>query len=249
MEQEQPLSKEKSLVIPLSGDAEGTAARTSSPLALEAKLSNNDHCEPAPAINPSNSFEKAPRRKPEKPKRNFNNTLATRAYGCKYCDAKFETSQALGGHQKAHRRQHAAERQAQAMNRMANAFSQVNPNFNSDYFGTQPIPISGQPVAYGPLTWSAPAAVMGPAYWGMLKLTTTTNPQTLAWHRPAIGNQLNGMVCQPMNYNGDPDPNFGRRVSPQSTGPTPPLANVVANGSSLSTQGLETEGLDLSLRL
>lgn len=248
MEQVQPLSKEKSPEALLSGDAKGKAAPISNPLVLQTKLSNDDHRRSAPVINLSNPLEKAPRKKSEKPKRNFNNTIATRAYGCKYCDAEFDTVQSLGGHQKAHRHEHAAKKRAQEMDRIASAFSQVNPDFDPYYFVLQAIPVPGHPVAYGPLTWGAPADVIAPAYGGMLKPITITNTQAMAWLGPAMANQLNEMVYQPMNINGDP--NFGTRVSPQSTGPGPPLGDVLANGSSLSsTQGLENEGLDLSLRL
>ncbi|XP_030445522.2 uncharacterized protein LOC115668163 [Syzygium oleosum] len=248
MEQVQPLSKEKSPVtLLLPGDAEEKAPQISGPLVLEAKQSNDDHRGSAPVIDPLKSLEIAPREKPETPKRDSNNTLATRAYSCKYCTAKFGTFQSLGGHQKAHKREHAARKRAAEKERMANDLSQVNPNFSPCYFGMQAIPIPRHPGAFRPRTWPAPTDVYGPIYGGPQRPTTLTSPQASAWHRPAVANRLNGMVYQLTNCNGGP--NFHTTVSPRSTGPKPPPANVLANGDSLSTQGLENEGLDLSLRL
>lgn len=83
------------------------------------------------------------------------------------------------------------------MNRIANVFSQVNPNFNQYYFGMQALPVSGHPVAYGPRTWPALVDVVGPIHSRMLKPTTATaNPRASAWHRTAMVSQLNGMVYQ-----------------------------------------------------
>ncbi|XP_010038856.1 zinc finger protein 8-like [Eucalyptus grandis] len=251
MEQVQTPSGEKFLVTLLSGDAEGMAERISGPSVLEVKLSSDDHHGSAPAINLLNSLENILRNKPDRPKRNFNNSLATRAYGCKYCKAKFDTLQSLGGHQNAHRRQRAAERQAKERTWNTYAFSQANPYFDPSCFGVQAIPVPGHPMACRPRArpraFPAPTNVVEPTYGWTLKRTMIMNPQASAWPRPAMANQLNGMAYRPMNYNGDP--HFCTKVPPQSTGPRPPFANVFANGSSSGTQGLENGGLDLSLRL
>ncbi|XP_030446256.2 zinc finger protein GIS3-like [Syzygium oleosum] len=247
MEQAKPLSKGKSLATRLSGDAGGKAARISSPFILEAKLYNDDHCGSTSLINLLNSFEKDPQKKPEPLKRNFDNTLATRSYCCKHCKARFNTLQSLGGHQNAHKRERAAKKRARVMNRIVNAFSQVTLKSKPNCSGMQANPVPRHPTACGPRARPSSADVVGPTHRGPPEPITMTNPRASVSHRLAMVNQLNGTVYEPRN-NGDP--NFCTGVFPQSTGPRPPpLANVVANGSSFSTQGLENEGLDLTLRL
>ncbi|KAI3421591.1 uncharacterized protein J3R85_012097 [Psidium guajava] len=244
MEQAQPLSKGKSPGTLLSGDAGREAARISNLSILEAKLSNGDHRGPATPINLLNSLEKAPRKKPSK--RNFDNTLAAQDYGCKYCEAKFSTLQSLGGHQNSHKHERAAKKRARVMTRTTNAFSRMNLKSNTNWSGMQAKPVPGQPIAYGPRTRPSPADVVRPAHKGTPKPGTKTNPRALASHRPAMANPLNGILYQPVNHG---DANFGTRVSPQTTGPRPLLANVLASGSSFSAQEIENEGLDLTLRL
>ncbi|KAL3715662.1 hypothetical protein ACJRO7_007403 [Eucalyptus globulus] len=125
------------------------------------------------------------------------------------------------------------------------------PTLTQDYFGMQAIPVPGQPVAYGPLTWPAPADVVAPAYGWTPEPMTIRSPQASAWHQPAIADWLNEMCPSVPSYDtpGVPTSNFPATVSPQSIGPRPPFANVLAYGNSFTTQGLENEGLDLSLRL
>ncbi|KAF8007092.1 hypothetical protein BT93_K1175 [Corymbia citriodora subsp. variegata] len=273
----QPLSKENSPVTLLPGVAKEKAVRSSGPSVLEAKLSSEDPRGSAPPTNPSDSPNIAPRKKPEAPKRNSNDASPTRSYRCKYCKAKFGTWQSLGGHQKAHRREHAAKKREREKNRFATAPTQVpiprNPNafapcawpapaavfrpvlggtpkpttVAGPNFGKQAIPVSGQPIAYGPRARPAPTGVVKPTYGWTPKPTGIMNPQASAGHRPAMVNQPNGMVYRLMNHNGDS--NVPAMVSPRSTGPKPPPADVLASGSSSGTPELENEGLDLSLRL
>lgn len=244
MEQAQPLSKGKSPGTLLSGDVGRKATRASNLSILEAKLSNVDHRGSAPPINLLNALKKAPRKKLSK--RNFNYAPATWDYGCKYCEAKFSTLQSLGGHQNAHKHERAAKKRGRVMTRFANALSRVNLKSNTNCSGMQANPVPGHPIASGPRTRPSPADVVGPAHKGTPKPVTKTNPRALASHRPAMANQLNGILYQPMNHG---EANFGTRVSPQTSGPRSPLANVLANGSTFSAQEIENEGLDLTLRL
>ncbi|KAL3715663.1 hypothetical protein ACJRO7_007404 [Eucalyptus globulus] len=114
---------------------------------------------------------------------------------------------------------------------------------NPNYFGMQVIPASGHPIAYRPHAWPAPAGVVKPTNGWMPKPTTIVTPQASVGYRPAMVEQPIGMGDPLINHN------FSTAISPRSTGPKSPPANVLACGSSSGTEGLENEELDLSLRL
>ncbi|KAI6673660.1 hypothetical protein NL676_001566 [Syzygium grande] len=129
------------------------------------------------------------------------------------------------------------------MNRIVESFSQVTLKSNPNCSGMRANPVPRHPTACGPRARPSPADVVGPTHWWPLEPITMTNPRASASHRPAMVNQLNGTVHEPMN-NGEPY--FCTGVLPPSTGPRPPpLANVLANGSSFSTHGLENEGVSM----
>ncbi|KAL3715664.1 hypothetical protein ACJRO7_007405 [Eucalyptus globulus] len=201
-----------------------------------------------PTISSLNSLEKNSLKKLELPKPNSDHILATRGYGCKFCEAKFSTLQSLGGHQNAHRRERAEKKRARVMNRIVYAFSRVRLRSKPNFSGMRANPILRHPIAREPRTRPLPADVVGPAHGGTPnpKPITITNPQAPASHRPAMANQPKGTVYEPMS-NGDP--NFCPEVPARSTRSRPPPANSLADGSSFSTHGLEDEELDLTLRL
>ncbi|KAJ1413130.1 Zinc finger C2H2-type [Sesbania bispinosa] len=196
--------------------------------------------------------------KEENPCGNTNNSDAAepRVFSCNYCQRKFYSSQALGGHQNAHKRERSIARRGQrlATNMMmaSTSSSYGNIPFLHRYPSMASLPLHGS-CSNRPLGIQAHSMIQKPSHFGF----GSSYGQQHGWSRPPLIDQQPGigkLVMESCHKTG-----LSSKGSSSSVGRFEVVKNMINstsneeisgyNSTRLKTNQEEMRHLDLSLKL